>query len=92
MYNFKIIIIIPFFLENSSEDDGKTSHVINQIVNDLKLENPSGGVIELVDANQDSSESILPHVNIPTLEYATQTQQNDRDPLEVVDPPGSDTL
>ena len=94
---------------NSSDEDGmnKASRTINEIVHELKLEvDPNGAVVELVGTGvngDENSESILPHVSVQTLEYATvaATQgsaestvdsANDRDPLETVVARSSDAL
>lgn len=86
----------------------KTSRTISEIVHGLKLEVAQGAaVVELVGAaaaaaaaaGDDNTESILPHANVQTLEYAAAAASHagaagvivedddlahDRDPLEAV--------
>ena len=81
--------------------------MISEIVHGLKLEvDPNTAVVELVGTTgpvDDNSESILPHVSVQTLEYATvaaahtgpgtvDESESDRDPLESVVGRTTDTL
>ncbi|XP_014209186.1 zinc finger protein 260-like [Copidosoma floridanum] len=63
----------------------------NQTTETENSSEDDGKTIELVAADQDSSESILPHVSYSTVNEA-QAQSNDRDPLSTEVVRNADTL
>ncbi|CAB0034908.1 unnamed protein product [Trichogramma brassicae] len=78
----------------ADEESLDKRRTINEIVHELKLEvEPCAAAAELAAAVAAASagnddQSILPHVNVQTLEYVTQANNgdtsNDRDPLGAV--------